>query len=67
MAKGHKEPDPPGSDTQQQPLPVDQRLLEIKRRVERGFYDGEPVLKEVAQALVESWGCRRARGGDGTK
>jgi len=31
---------------------MDQRLLEIRRRVGRRFYDGDAVLKEVAGGLT---------------
>lgn len=62
MPKRHKEPDPPESGGQQQSPPMDQRLLDIKRRVERRFYDSDPVVKEVVEALVENQGHRRAKG-----
>lgn len=63
MPKGHKEPDAPESGRQQESLPMDQRLLEIRRRVERKFYNGYAVLVEVAEALMASWGLRRAKVG----
>ena len=40
---------------------MDERLREISRRVESGFHEADPVLKEVADALIEKRGRNRAR------
>ncbi|MFH1569924.1 MAG: hypothetical protein ABIL09_18165 [Gemmatimonadota bacterium] len=52
----------PPRDAELPPL-SDARLGEIRRRATQGFYDAEPVLKEVADALLAAREPRRARGG----
>ena len=38
----------------------DQRLLLIRQRVENGYYNSEPVIREVVQSLLETFVPRRA-------
>ena len=41
-------------------IPADsKRLGLIKKRAERGYYDSDRVIDEVAEAIIEWYGVRR--------
>ena len=42
------------------PRSHEERLLWIKRRVEEGYYDGENIIKAVAEAFLDPPDYRRA-------
>ena len=47
-------------DAQGLPRSHEERILWIKRRVAEGYYDGENILKAVAEAFLEPSEFRRA-------
>ena len=59
---------PLGQDGRPRDPLEDPRLEEIRKRVERGYYDGEAVMQEVTEAFVEGAnGSRRSAGGPGKR
>lgn len=61
---GNTKARPSGQDGRRRDPLDDPRLEEIRKRVERGYYDGEAVMQEVTEAFVEGGSSSRhsARG-----
>ncbi|MFC1525893.1 hypothetical protein ACFL6X_03665 [Candidatus Latescibacterota bacterium] len=61
MPREAQGPNPPKPEGSRRSPPLGERLKEIRRRVADGFYEADPVLKEVAEAMIEKRGRNRAR------